>query len=84
VSRPLRTALLLGVLNAVVAVVALALVEVATPDEFGWFAYAPVDEVVVRDPRFPWHYVAVPLALLVTNALAVPVCLRRSLDRQAP
>jgi hypothetical protein len=87
VPRPLRAALLLGLLNAVVALVALvalALVELATPDEFGWFAYAPADEVVVRDPRFPWHYVAVPVALVVTNALAVPVCLRRSLGRQAP
>ena len=75
--RPVTAALLLGVLNALVAVVAMALVELATPDEFGWFAYAPLDEVVVRDPRFPWHYVAVPAALLALNAIAVPVCLRK-------
>jgi hypothetical protein len=84
VSRLLSAALLLGVLNADVAVVALALVEVATPEEFGWFTCAPVDEVVMRDPRFPWQHVAVPVPLLVTNALAVPVCLRRPLRRQVP
>lgn len=79
--RPWTAALLLGVLNAVVAVLTLALVAAATPDDVGWFAYAPMDEVVVQDPRFPWHYVAVPLALLVTNALAVPACFRRPLAR---
>ena len=75
---PITAALLLGLLNAVVAVVCLSLVDLATPDSFGWFAYAPLDDVVVQDPRFPWHYVAVPAALLVTNVLAVPVVLRRS------
>ena len=75
--RPLFAGLLLGLLNAVVAVAALSLVEVLTPDEFGWFAYAPLDEVVVRDPRFPWQYVAVPLALIAMNLVALPVCLRR-------
>ncbi len=73
----MTAAVLLGILNALVAVVALALVEVATPDEFGWFAYAPLGQVVVRDPRFPWRYVAVPAALLALNAVAVPICLRR-------
>lgn len=72
--------LLLGCLNALVAVLALAAVEAATPDEFGWFAYAPLDEVVIQDPRFPWHYVAVPLALLVANVLAVVAYLRRAED----
>ena len=75
--RVFRAALLLGVVNAVAAVVALALVELATPDDFGWYAYAPRSEVVVQDPRFPWHYVAVPVVLVVLNALAVPVLLRR-------
>ncbi len=67
----------MGLLNAAVAVLALALVEVATPDSFGWYAYAPLDEVVVRDPRFPWAYVAVPLSLLVVDAVAVTALLRR-------
>ena len=75
--RPLTAALLLGVLNAVVAVVALSLVDLATPDTFGWFAYAPLDEVVVEDPRFPWEYVVLPVALVVTNAVAVTALLRR-------
>ena len=75
--RPLVAGLLLGVLNAVVAVTALFLVEVLTPDEFGWFAYAPLDEVVVRDPRFPGEYVAVPLALVAANLVALPACVRR-------
>jgi heme/copper-type cytochrome/quinol oxidase subunit 1 len=80
VRHPLSAAVLLGVLNGAVAVMALALVEVATPDQFGWFAYAPLQEVVVRDPRFPWHYVVVPLSLVVTNVLAVTAYLRRALQ----
>lgn len=80
--RPLIAALLLGVLNAVVAVVLLVLVDAATPDDFGWFAYAPLhDGVVLRDPRFPWHYVVVPLVLVAINALVVPLYLRRALRR---
>ncbi len=79
-TRPLTAALALGALNAAVAVLALVIVELATPDEFGWYAYAPLDEVV-RDPRFPWHYVVVPLSLLVANVLAVTACLRRALPR---
>lgn len=74
--HPLVAGLLLGLLNAVVAVAALSLVEVLTPEEFGWFAYAPVDEVLVQDPRFPWRYVAVPLALIATNLVAVPAYVR--------
>lgn len=79
--RPVVAALLIGALNAVVAVVALAVVELATPDEFGWFAYAPLDEVVVEDPRFPWQYVVVPLALVALNAVTVPVVVTRLLRR---
>ena len=75
--RPLHAALALGALNAAVAVLALVLVELATPDSFGWYAYAPLDEVVV-DPRFPWQYVVVPLALLVVDVLVVGAWARRS------
>ena len=78
---PLIAGLLLGLLNALVGAAALALVEVLTPDEFGWFAYAPLNEVVVRDPRFPWRYVVVPLALVVTNVLALPAYVRWVLRR---
>ena len=74
----MTAALVLGLINAGVAVLALALVEVATPDEFGWYAYAPLDEVVVKDPRFPWHYVVVPLALLFANVVAVRAYLARA------
>lgn len=76
--RPLTAAVALGLMNAVLAVVALALVEVATPDQFGWYAYAPLDEVVVRDPRFPWHYVVVPVTLLVADVAVVLVWSRRT------
>lgn len=79
--RPLIAGLLLGLLNALVGAAALAVVEMLTPDEFGWFAYAPLNEVDVRDPRFPWRYVTVPLALVVTNVLAVPVYVRWVLRR---
>ncbi len=73
----LPAALLLGLLNAAVAVLVIVLVELATPDTFGWYAYAPLDQVVVRDPRFPWALVAVPLVLLVANAVAVSAWLAR-------
>ncbi len=79
--RLLPAGLVLGFVNAVVAAGALALVEVLTPDEFGWFAYAPLNDVVVQDPRFPWRYVVVPLALIVTNVLALPACVRSVLRR---
>ena len=81
--RTVIAGLLLGLLNAVVALAVLALVEALTPDEFGWYAYAPLDEVLVRDPRFPWQYVAVPLALVATNVVAVPASVRR-LQRPVP
>lgn len=77
-NRPVTGALLLGFLNAAVAVATLALVDLLTPDEFGWFAYAPLNEAVVQDPRFPWHYIAVSLALLVTNLLVVTTYFRRA------
>ena len=32
---------------------------------------------MVEDPRFPWEYVVLPLALVVTNAVAVTALLRR-------
>ena len=77
-SRSLVIGLVFGALNAVVAIAALALVSAVTPDNFGWFAYAPLNEAVMRDPRFPWQYVAVPVALIVVNVLAVPFLLRKS------
>lgn len=76
-SRSLVIGLVFGAVNAVVAITTLALVNALTPDNFGWFAYAPLNEAVPRDPRFPWEYVAVPIALIVVNALAVPFLLRR-------
>lgn len=79
--RPLTAGLLLALLNAVVGAAALVLVEVLTPDEFGWFAYAPLNEVVVQRPRFPWRYAVVPLALVVTNVLVVPAYIRWMLRR---
>ena len=82
--RPVIAGLLLGVLNAVVAVGVLASVEVLTPDQFGWYAYAPLDEVLVRDPRVPWEYVAVPLALVATDVAVVLGLARRRHGRPDP
>ena len=81
VNRSLTAGLALGALNAVVAIATFAIVEALIPDEFGWFAYAPLNEVAVDDPRFPWHYVVVPLALVVANVLALPVLVRRAINR---
>ena len=77
-NRTLAAGLALGALNAAVALATLALGEVLTPDNFGWFAYAPLNEGVVADPRFPWEYIVVPVALVVANVLAAPVALRRA------
>lgn len=71
----------LGVLSAFVALLTLAAVEALTPNKFGWLAYAPLNEVVVDDPRFPWHYIVLPLALLVANVLALPVVARQTINR---
>jgi hypothetical protein len=81
VPRLLAAGLALGLLNALVALGALASVDALTPDEFGWFAYSPLNEAVVQDPRFPWQYVVVPLALIVANVLALPLLIRRALRR---
>jgi hypothetical protein len=81
VPRFLAAGLVLGLLNALLVLALLALVEASTPKEFGWFAYAPLNEVVVRDPRFPWEYVVVPLGLIVANVLAAPLLVRRALSR---
>lgn len=80
-NRSLAAGLALGALNAFVALATLAVVEALTPDEFGWFAYAPLNDVVADDPRFPWHYVVLPLALVVANVLALPVIIRRAVSR---
>ena len=72
--------LLLGVANAVTAVCALYLVQRLTaPEEaFGWFAYVPLESDVGYDQyAFPWAYVAVPVALVVLNAVLLPLVLRR-------
>lgn len=68
--------LLLGGLNAVVTVATLALAEALTPGR--WFAYAPLQDEVVPHPGFPWRYVAVMVALVVTNGAAVPLLVRRA------
>ena len=68
-------------MNAAIALFALDLVEVATPDDFGWYAYAPLDEVFVKDPRSPWHYVVVPLALLLMNVVVVRAYLVRTVHK---
>ena len=47
------------------------------PSEFGWFAYAPLNETVVYDSfGVPWEYVVVPAVLLILNALLLPLAVR--------
>ena len=82
VRASLRLGLLLGVLNAVVAVGVLALVEWLRPASVGWFAYAPLNDIVLQDRDFPWSYVAVPAALVVVN-VAVVVSRARQHDGRA-
>ncbi len=82
--RPVAAAAVLGCLNAAVASVTLVLLDAAIPDEFGWFAYAPLNDVgaqdadFVPDVGFPWHYVVVPLTLLLMNVVVVTAYLHRT------
>jgi heme/copper-type cytochrome/quinol oxidase subunit 1 len=69
--------LLLGALNAVAAVAVLYAVELAAPDEFGWFAYSPLNENVVYDSYgFAWEYLALPAVLVALNAVLLPLAVR--------
>ena len=70
--------LLFGLLNGAAAAAALFVVSRTAPDQFGWFAYAPLDESVVDDSYgFPWEYVVIPVVLVLLNALLVPLAVRR-------
>ena len=78
VKRLVLVGLLFGLLNAAAAVAALFGVGGAVASEFGWFAYAPLNETVVYDSYgFPWEYVVVPTVLLILNALLLPLAVRR-------
>jgi heme/copper-type cytochrome/quinol oxidase subunit 1 len=78
--RLVLVGLLLGMVNGLVAALALYLVHRASPDAaYGWFAYAPLNENVVYDYYgFPWQYVVVPAVLVVLNALLLPLAVRRA------
>lgn len=72
--------LLLGLLNGVTAAAALyAVWRSAGPQDFGWFAYAPLNEGATIDYYygFPWEYVVVPAVLVALNAVLLPVAVRR-------
>ena len=76
--RLVLVGLLFGLLNAAAAVSVLHGIGGAVPSEFGWFAYAPLNETVVYDfYGFPWEYVVVPAVLLILNALLLPLAVRR-------
>ena len=78
VKRLVLVGVLFGLLNAAAAVAALYGVGGAVPSEFGWFAYAPLNETVVYvSYGFPWEYVVVPAVLLILNALLLPLAVRR-------
>jgi heme/copper-type cytochrome/quinol oxidase subunit 1 len=70
--------LLLGLVNGVAAAGALYALYMSAPKDFGWFAYAPLNEHVEYDYYgFPWEYVVVPGALVALNALLLPLVVRR-------
>jgi hypothetical protein len=76
--RLVLVGLLFGLLNGAAAAAALYGVHTAMPNEFGFFAYAPLNESVVYDSYgFPWKYVAIPAVLLALNALLLPLAVRR-------
>ena len=70
--------LLLGLVNGVAAAGVLYGVYKSAPKDFGWFAYAPLNENVEYDYYgFPWEYVIVPAVLVALNALLLPLVVRR-------
>ena len=76
--RLVLVGVLFGVLNGLAAAVSLHVVYRTAPDQFGWFAYAPLQENVVYDSYgFPWEYVVVPAVLVALNALLLPLAARR-------
>lgn len=75
--RLVLVGVLFGLVNGAAAAAALYAVRSAAPNEFGWFAYAPLTENVVYDYYgFPWEYVVVPVVLLALNALLLPLVVR--------
>ena len=80
--RLVAVGLLVGLVNALAAAGALYGVHKSVPKDFGWFAYAPLNENVAYDYYgFPWEYVVVPAVLLALNALLLPLVVRRGLLR---
>lgn len=78
VRRLVIVGLLLGLANGVAAAGALYAVHKSAPKDFGWFAYAPLNENVEYDYYgFPWEYVVVPTVLVLLNALLLPLLVRR-------
>ena len=76
--RLVAVGLLLGFVNGLAAAGALYAVYKSAPKDFGWFAYAPLNENVEYDYYgFPWEYVVMPAVLLVLNALLLPLVVRR-------
>jgi hypothetical protein len=80
VKRLVVVGLLLGLLNGATAAATLYTVyKTATPQDFGWFAYAPLNENAQYDYYygFPWEYVLVPAVLVALNTLLLPLAVRR-------
>lgn len=71
--------MLFGLVNGLAAVGTFFAIYRSAPRDFGWFAYAPLDEEVAYDYYydFPWEYVVVPCVLLVLNVLLLPLVVRR-------
>lgn len=70
--------LMLGLVNGLAAAGALYAVCKSALKDFGWFAYAPLNENVEYDyDGFPWEYVIVPAVLVALNALLLPLVVRR-------
>lgn len=71
-------ALVLGVVNSLLAVLAFQVVESNWPADYSYFTYMPPSDVPVYRPISGWNLVVLPLTLLVGNAVSVPLILRRS------
>jgi hypothetical protein len=87
--------LVVGVVNALAAVATLAVVYMLAPEveSFGYFGRAPFDadvayqsdlEVVFDSYGFPWEYIAIPVVLILLNAILLPLALWRGRSLSTP
>jgi hypothetical protein len=76
--RLVVAAALVGVVNGLIAALSVYLLRQARGDDFGWFAYAPLnDSLVPPSSPTPWELLLVPVILVALDVALVLVAARR-------